>query len=101
MSLSQRYDNKTLPDKHDGQSRLLVQVFGKELKNKLCKLKGFKAVTITPETAKLHGFTQGTTEVLLAPTNRAFYNCYFIDSIKLSKLIDVDLAAYSPDTDQW
>lgn len=101
MSLSQRYKNNTLPVQDDGLSRLLVQVFGRELREVLCQQKGFRVITINAETAKKHGFTAGTKEALVAPTMKAFYNCYFIDNIRLSKLIDVDLAIYSPNLDQW
>lgn len=101
MSLSQRYNNNTLPVQDDGLSRLLVQVFGRELKEKLCKQKGFKVITIDDETAKKHGFNKGTREVLVAPTAQAFYNCYMIENIRLSRLIDIDLFLYSPDPNQW
>jgi len=101
MSLSTRYNSKTLPstDQSTKSSDLLVEVFGNELRNKLCTKWGFKVISISPETAKIHGFTKRTTEVLVSPTLTAFYRVAMIQNVRVSKLIEINLGLYSPESE--
>jgi hypothetical protein len=94
MSISSRYTNNTLPEKgvEVTETSLLVYPYGRELKERMCTKYGFKAVAITPELAKAHGFTKGTTECLLAPSMSYFKRCFFADNIRTSKNIEIDLA---------
>jgi len=78
---------------------LLVQVFGNELRDKLCTRWGFKVISISPKTAILHGFTNRTTEVLVSPTLTAFYRVAMIQNVKVSKLIEINLGLYSPESE--
>lgn len=98
MSLSTRMQNHTLPveDESLKNSRLLLQVFGNALRNKLCE-RGFRVIKITDDIRKTHGFTKTCEEVLVAPNMRSFYNAAMLDNVRASRLVDIDLALHYPD----
>lgn len=97
MSLSQRYNSNAMPTEGEPRSRLLLQVFSLELRDKLCSKYGFKVCIVTDETLKKHGLLQSMSEVLVAPTMRAFYNVSLMDKVRVSRLIDIDLALHYPE----